>query len=228
MSFAESGIKKEQAIDNGYKAFNIYGGVASVYRLLLDLDCSPLNHKEWLFYEQCPEEYRHHEFEIDYSYPEYDAQELLRLMKAACDEMQCRLLPKLHAVSSLEELVRAYSVSHEYLITLKEHTDFDDGSVQNPNSEGLLLIKLKWADDGIAQLQRTFSHLKEQIQDGIIDMSSEQYETMYQSAEEKRKKQLDIRNHFLNDTEIYAKIMAELERRKAKNLDYLRKIGLMI
>ncbi len=221
-------IKHEEALDNGYKAFNIYGGVASVYRMQIDLKSPPLSNKAWMFSCFCPKEHRHHDFECDFSYPEHDDNALLHMMEIACLVMKQNILPTLNAVCTLEKVVSYYSKSYGFLLTLTEPLDFQNANTQDVDNEGLLLIKTKCFDDGSKQLKETFSNLRTKIRDGVSDMSIDKYERLYQSAEKRRIEQFEIRMRILNNDDLYCTVLNELERRKKANQRYLQELGLTI
>lgn len=102
-------------------------------------------------------------------------------------------------------------------------------SNQQNTLEGLLLIKANYRDDGIERMEREIAIRVKEIQKGALGPGyGKDPDDVRNRFNKHRLEQNAIRDKMLDDPELNAKVMAELERRKAKNIKIFKSYGLEI
>ncbi len=91
------------------------------------------------------------------------------------------------------------------------------------SSEGLLLIKANYRDDGIERMERKLAMEAKESK-----YNQKEIEAKRNARNNYRLEQNAIRDKMLDDPELNAKVMAELERCKVNNIEVLRSYGLEI
>lgn len=90
------------------------------------------------------------------------------------------------------------------------------------NSEGLLMVKTNYRDDGIKEMEEDLASLfifRDDVTQQEIDQRRKEYETY-------RVEQIAIRDEMIDNPELNKRVLDELERRKAANIERLKEFGL--
>lgn len=199
----------------GRKKFNILGGIATVYRHKIDLSLAPKVNSFWLytiarFYSRITLE---SEFDNEYrlsichfSLEENCEASILNALKYSLELTNKFILPQLNTAVDIESSLIYLSRLGQLCGTSNFNSNLNFGGGFDYD-EGLLYVKAD--DEGLK------SRLKK-IMDGTIPSDEEGR----QRAAEKYK--------FLNDPVIHEKVLLELERRKAANMETLKSYGLIL
>ena len=217
-----------------WKGFDIFGGVATVYRNRITLEKNPKDNLIWLkalseFYSKL--NYGKHGDAVwkslcSFSYDPRHDQILLRAMTRALEATKQYMLPMLNKVTSLEACVEHFYTFHSPMLNISGKTDFDKEYRGNDYNEGLLLIKTNNRDDGVERTERMLAEIARLMQEGRMGGTQKDFEEMCEIARNGRVLQIAIRDKIFNDPALCAKVSAELERRKTANLEILRSYGL--
>lgn len=199
----------------GKKKFNVISGIATVYRYKIDLSCAPKDNCGWLysiarFYaETTPESEFNNEYRLSichFTFDENVENSMNDTLNNALELTRKYILPQLDTAVDLKS-------SLTYLKRLGQSTDtcnFNSKlnfSGAGDESEGFLYVKV---DD------EEFKTLLKNMIDGTVPSDEESR----QRAEEKLK--------FFDDPVIHEKVLLELERRKAANMEILKIYGLFL
>lgn len=199
----------------GKKKFNVISGIATVYRYKIDLSCAPKDNCGWLysiarFYaETTPESEFNNEYRLSichFTFDENVENSMNDTLNNALEQTLKYILPQLDTAVDLKS-------SLTYLKRLGQSTDtcnFNSKlnfSGAGDESEGFLYVKV---DD------EEFKTLLKNMIDGTVPSDEESR----QRAEEKLK--------FFDDPVIHEKVLLELERRKAANMEILKIYGLFL
>lgn len=220
----------------GYRQFSVWGGVATVYRLSIDLACSPGDNTGWLltpFYcystlHRCTDD-----FDAEYcmsiyefSYQKDDGDDLLKKMKNALEVMGREMLPELDKITDLDACIDYFRVFHGSVLNVPVYNEEQDDFGQDDENEGLLYIQADNHDNLVEKYKRFFEELDWKEKKGIKLMWS--YEKERRGLESWRAGTVRSRDEIYNNPEIYRKALAELARRKKKNQETLRSYGLEV
>lgn len=219
-----------QCTTKGYKEFVIDGGVATVYRQSIDLT-RDINSNwfrsnaaiyGWLHPFDCDYEYRKSIFTFTYKADDEDS--LLCEVKHSLEVTAKIMLPTLNEVTTLEACIEYH---HKLNMSMNIYDDEDFGNKNGNNfyNEGLLYIKTNNHDDFKEKTKKSLARLAHRIETGMIGGS---YEHISERYEESRLCQVTRRDNIYNNPELYAKALAELERRKLVNTETLRSYGFNI
>ena len=199
----------------GKKKFNVISGIATVYRYKIDLSCAPKDNCGWLysiarFYaETTPESEFNNEYRLSichFTFDENVENSMNDTLNNALELTRKYILPQLDTAVDLKS-------SLTYLKRLGQSTDtcnFNSKlnfSGAGDESEGFLYVKV---DD------EEFKTLLKNMIDGTVPSDEESR----QRAEEKLK--------FFDDPVIHEKVLLELDRRKAANMEILKIYGLFL
>lgn len=210
-------IKEEWSGYPTEKRFNIYSGIATVYRYKIDFDLSMLDNKEWLITtdglycftykntKEYDEDFQHSIFE--YSYMKNNAESLLDSMQYALELTEKFVIPLFNNVKSLKDCVDFFRKYNFYITTstFKRDFKFDDSVIYH--DEGLLYVK---SND-----ERLQSVLRKGLEEEN-DENSERYQRLLEKLS------------FFDEPDIHEKVLKELERRKTYNTELLKNYGVCI
>ncbi len=225
--------KNEHSLKQYYKSFDVLCGIATVYRKELGLEDSPRINSDWL--EGNSYIYgRHHRFDYDEKYMhsisefEYGAESeesLIASVKHSLEVTQKIALPILDKVTTLKACVEYYRVMGATIL----HICGKDGFGGADENEGLLNFKVYDVEEYIRakkqfreESRRYYLH---QIEKGRF--KKEYYESDNAWGEELMLQQIKLFEGIRNDMERYTKVLAEMERRKAENIEKLRRYGII-
>lgn len=228
--------KSEWSIEQGYKAFQIYGGVATVYRKEMSLDLVPADNTQWLkrnysFYYHyrtdscnCDEQYA--KSMSWFFYKSDDEKSLLDALRYSLKVTMDVMLPILDKADNLCSCVDYFEKYGPFMHLYSAEENFGNNKATNKYNEGLLYIKTNNRDDLIKRQEQEKEYELYRIKTHRSGLTEEQLENDYKEYDEDRKKRFALKNKLLDTPELYEKVMAELERRKEKNINVLRSYGL--
>lgn len=209
-------FKNEYSFNQYYKAFDILGGITTVYSFNLELDESPRNNTEWLddnafIYGAM------HLFDLDYEYRksilkfeyrEGSEQALLAAMKHSLEVTKKIMLSELNKVTDLKACMEYYR------------------TISRERAGGLLNYKLYNAEE-YAKIKREAHeeakrHILYMIDQGRYTKAAEKIIT---DGEERMLKRVADFKEKRNNPEKYSEVMSKLECLKAENTEKLRQYG---
>lgn len=206
-------IKEEWSGYPTEKRFNIYSGIATVYRYKIDFDLSMADNKEWLmtiaryyYYtyknsKEYDENFKRSIFE--FSYMKNNIGSLLDAMQYALELTEEFIIPLFNKARSLKDCVVFFRKYDLRMSTNNFKRDINDDS-EIYHDEGLLYVKTN--DD---ELQ---SNLRNRLEKEC-DENSEKYQKTLEKLS------------FFDEPYIHKKVLQELERRKEYNTLLLRNYG---
>ncbi len=217
----------------GFKGFSVMGGVATVYRKEINLTQRTRLNYNWLstvgeFYSKLnPEKHGDSVWKSLYcfSYKNDNVDTMLSEVKRSLEAAKQFMLPVFDKVNDLEACVE-YFRTFSSPMQIYDDEDFGIKYSEGHCTEGLLLIKTNNRDDGVARIERTIAEISQQMKEGVMGGTQKDFEEMCKKVRSGGLKQITLRDKILNDPELYAKVLSELERRKAANIVLLRSYGL--
>jgi hypothetical protein len=239
---------KETTGAQGIGGFNIVGGVATVYRPLINLELNPRNNVNWLmgnggFYwkmnlfndnaipsfndSPCFTYIEDKEKTANYA-PEYLKQHYNNIIEALDFSLEATkkvMLPLLNAVTNLDLCIEYFYQFMQPILRLYDEEEFGKRYIE---SEGLLLIKTNNRDDGIERMEKSFARTAQFMKEGKIGGTFNDFKKECERIRQSRIKQISIRDKLLDDPEWSTKVTTELKRRKELNTKMLRSYGLDI
>ena len=198
------------------KSFRIIGGVATVYRQRLSLDECPRNNGNWLhgnlhFYrelhplDEIPGDLFSKLYEFYYS-----EETIHSSIETALEITKEIMLPILDEVVDLESCIQYFEKFGPFM-HLYDNEELVNAYVNNYYDEGLLYIRTN-SHDGVKKNMKKY----------LIEKS----QRINKNVEEAWLKQISLSDRIFKTPELYAKVLVELEQRKAANTKILRSYGL--
>jgi hypothetical protein len=208
----------------GKRAFNILGGIATVYRHTIDLTVNPRDNLNWLneLHYFIPEENPDRDLLnkiIVFKYGENNEQELINQLNYSLDLTKQLMLPKLDKVKNLEECMKficKYSYGSSQFISIYESEDYGNSNLNNSYIDGLYIHRFFSAKQYIEFLC-TLS------EDSSDDESEEQKANAKNNIEKLYNR---IKNLFENSSKIN-NVEIELAKRKIRNQEILKSYNLI-
>ena len=222
---------REQSGLTGYSSFNIIGGVATAYQQHIDFTKST---QEWLrvlyMYPlpklEADETFEEYKYSIlHFPYKSDNDESLLSALKRSFEATKRVMLPIIDEAVDINSCIEYYYKVNSSFMNLYDVDKIIDGSC---HTEGLLLIKANYRDDGIERMEQELATLAQSIKEGRCGYGQKEFENECEHHNNFRLRQIAIRDKMLDDPELNAKVMAELERRKAKNIKIFKSYGLEI
>lgn len=219
---------------NPYKAFDILGGIATVYRGALTLDDTPRNNDDWL--DSVGFIYgRLHWYDYDkeflssfnkFKYIAGDEKSMVREMCRAWDITKQVMLPELDKVTDVKSCIDYF---HLFNGTLLRMYDDDTFGRKWKCKEGLLNLKgynieeyIKSEEKSIERWNKFFDY---QIANAQSEGEKKSYEKMKESDMNETIQQMKIFEQFVKNPELNSRAMRELEQRRVANTEKLRSYG---
>ena len=213
------------------KAFEILGGIATVYRKTLSFNTSPRDNTEWL------QTLLRFGGEIDMTDSSYSASNftynagniiiMQNKIERALELTKQAIMPVLEEVNDLEACIKYYYRFQSTLMNLYDD-ELENDSPYHRFAEGLLLIKTQNRDNGEERMQRNLDNLKKWIEEGKTGLTLSDLEKKRELYNKGRLQQNAIRDKLLDDPELNKRAFVEIERRKAANTETLRSYGIEI
>jgi hypothetical protein len=205
-------FRNERAGAPNYKAFDILGGVATVYRQKIDLTINPMDNLGWLsnvsnFYSKPNTNFDREFWRIirKFPYRADDDELLIDTLKYSLELTEKFMLPIFDKATNLNDCIEYF---RKFGPSMNLYNDGNFGN-SNPNHycyEGLLYIKTN-----NQELKKKWGKILEE-----------------KTIDEAKIKQVSSLYEFFNDPELHAQTLDELERRKKVNTEILRSYGLEI
>lgn len=152
-----------------------------------------------------------------------DSEEMLHDLKNAFNAAKSVLLPVFDNAADLCSCIDYFYKTNQRLAWM-DLCDFDEFLTNDRYSfsEGLILIKAGYRDDGI---KRTEKEIAEWLK--YRDCSPEEENKLRKKYERSRAEQAAFRDKMLDDPELNKRVMEELEQCKANNTKKLKEYGLL-
>lgn len=223
----------EPTIMPGERRYGIYGGVATVYRPLINFNITPRDNRNWLisnlyvcrdtdvFEEKSLESIK----ECDFYYMTDNEESLLKSMENSVDITKKYLLKELSKVDSLSRCVEYYEFFHSsnVLYFNPEKPFFDDDEYY----EGLINFKVFGIEDFVNHTQKILGETCERmiymIEKGMVGGTIESFKEEQKEYEEDAEERIAIFKRYVDDKQLYKIIQDELEKRKINNTEILKK-----
>lgn len=235
-------FKPEFASNPQNKAFDILGGVATVYRGALTLEKSPYHNVNWLrenssMYSKLHpyETDEERKYRISISRFEYEKDNEEAMAEALYNSLAVTkkiMLPELNKAIDLRSCIEYYSVFAPSYLNI--YTDENFGRPWNnwQYYEGLLQLLVYSANEYEEISKKSCDEylkvLHYQIKEGIIGRAEEKFEEDKKLAIKNTIEDIENFRFIKQNPEQYNRIIKELERRKEANLQLLREYGLNV
>ena len=221
--------RKVSATKRNCKSYELYGGMATLYRRTIDLEKTP---ETWLrdvcdyYVHIIPEKERDDRlarsmltFNCDIS----NNESMIRDITYSYELADRYMLPVLNNITDLNDCIKYfYDFSYDmHEMKLAELDKFMNEGIYC-GSEGLLLILTDFKDDCSKWLQREIKRETKFVSD------PERADLIRLQCERKYSEQLEIRDHILDTPEIKKKALEYAESVRMKNVELLRSFGLDI
>ncbi|MCL2086904.1 MAG: hypothetical protein FWH05_04835 [Oscillospiraceae bacterium] len=216
-------IRNEWTGEHYYKAFNIMGGVATVYRREISLNLAPKDNSNWL---KC-----NHKFYLTLNPFDddkdsvvtkftYDEKTMVDVVRDSLEVTRKFMLPQIGSATDINSCI-------EYFHKLGLPMNFyDDGNFKMTfDNEGFLYIKTSNYNELIKKnIKRHLSIYDYNVRIGTHGYTQEEYEERCKRAEEVEIREITRRNNVFSNP----KSSVELEHRKTMNVKILRSCGFKI
>ena len=195
------------------KAFSILGGIATVYRKNIDLNTDPMENYHWLRNDAASFYLYSIDSEPDrrlvsimskFNYFSEVPKSLPCVMEEALEYAKKYMISYMNETNTLEKCI-------DYLVRAKLISTA-------PIKSGLNFTSGDFYDDGLIYLKTNYKHHKERWEE-IIERKKDISEEKYNKVKEFYK--------FFSDDEYIQGLANELDRRKAKILETLKKYGII-
>ena len=222
------------AYNFSHKEYEIYGGIATVYRANIDLDKTPRDNAVWLsdlyhFYKKFndgSEKKKYQEIGL-FSYEKDNEQAMAKSIEYSLEVTEKYVIPRLDKITNVREGVDFFKEYNTTLLTIKRN--FGKGQSSYEYNEGLLNVLGYTLDEYISYVknlrEECNNRILNEMKTGLNGFTMEEYRCDKKRREEKMEKKIEIFTEISNSPEKYREVMEELERRKEHNLEVLKKYG---
>ena len=222
------------AYNFSHKEYEIYGGIATVYRANIDLDKTPRDNAVWLsevydFYRKCDgesEKKRYQEIGL-FSYEKDNEQAMAKSIEYSLEMTEKYVIPRLDKITNVKEGVDFFKEYNTKLLTVKRN--FGKGQSSYEYNEGLLNVLVYTLDEYISYIKNLHEECNNRIlnnmKEGIYGFTMEQYQYDKEDRWKGMEDEIEVFTEISNSPRKYREIMEELERRKEHNLEVLEKYG---
>ncbi len=226
--------RNEPCFEYGYKKFNVFGGIATVYRQFIDLIHSPSFNINWLkgnygFYNLSNTFNFDNEFSKsihDFCYKADDENSIINSVKHSLKTTSDIMLPIFNEVIDIDSCIK-YHHKYKFFMSLYDDEYFGNNSINSDYDDGYIYLMTDNYNDLIKEdMQNTINITAHNVKIGKLGYSQKQYDDLLNSSEEKINKQIEHRDKFFKDVELKHRVWEELERRKIQNTETLRSYGL--
>ncbi len=213
----------------GYKAFEIFGEVASIYRGSLDLTNSPNQnlgmldpiYKIWGDANPFDDTYIKTLFKFPYRKEDDDS--LYQAMEHALEATKKAILPVFDKICDLDALI-----DYEIPVIPEEYIEGRfEVELWNRSNEGLLYIQTDNHDDLKRQFERWLRETIVLIEHGKHPFNRTVEESR-ENLEKLRLKIITARDKIYQNPDLHKRTLEELQKRKERNLAGLRACGLKV
>ena len=217
-------LLNEPSYIRGKKCFNIFGGIATVYRDEIDLTQDPeVENINWMRSNARIAVLTDTKYDFAYKggFQEFffetnNESEMLYELQHSFDVTHKIMLPVISKAVDIYSTIECFSIMGMPLSF-------------NKRFEGMLFLKTpRYADIFINELQKCDNEYKEKMEQQIEGYTLEGYETELRKTKEVLQREVSPIDEVFANPDLLAENMAELERRKTFNTETLRSYGLDI
>ena len=231
--------RNEFCADRSKKAFSVLGGVATVYRPIIDLTKTPSQNISWLnklssFYQKpnpggCNNEYRIKL--MSFSYRRENEISMRNTMLNALEETRKNMLPVFDRAKNLSSCIEFFQVFEGFRFFAppydEEQECFEDQDIDF--NEGLLYIQANHREDLVSTYQKAFEMKKNDIEhSNDYRNKAAEISGWKEALENARLLAINRRDKIYNNPTAYAKALEELERYRKSNIRILHTYGLSV
>ena len=222
------------AYNFSHKEYEIYGGIATVYRANIDLDKTPRDNAVWLrelyrFYRKCDDgiEKKSYQEIGRFSYEKDNEQAMAKSIEYSLEVTEKYVIPRLDKTTNVKEGVDFFKEYNTPLLAVKRN--FGKGQSSYEYNEGLLNVLVYTLDEYINYIKNLHEECNNRILNnmkaGIYGFTMEQYQYDKEDRWKGMEEEIEVFTEISNSPEKYREVMEELERRKEHNLEVLKKYG---
>ena len=222
------------AYNFSHKEYEIYGGIATVYRANIDLDKTPRDNAVWLsdlyrFYikfNDGSEKKSYQEIGL-FSYEKDNEQAMAKSIEYSLEMTEKYVIPRLDKITNVKEGVDFFKEYNTPLLAVKRN--FGKGQSSYEYNEGLLNVLVYTLDEYISYIKNLHEECNNRIlnemRTGLNGFTMEQYQYDKEDRWKGMEDEIEVFTEISNSPEKYREVMEELERRKEHNLEVLKKYG---
>ena len=222
------------AYNFSHKEYEIYGGIATVYRANIDLDKTPRDNAVWLrelyrFYRKCndgSEKKSYQEIGL-FSYEKDNEQAMAKSIEYSLEMTERYVIPRLDKITNVKEGVEFFKEYNTILLAI--YRNFGKGQSGYEYNEGLLNVLVYTLDEYISYIKNLHEECNNRIlnemRTGLNGFTMEQYQYDKERRWKGMEEEIEVFTEISNSPEKYREVMEELERRKEHNLEVLKKYG---
>lgn len=215
--------------------FNIISGIATIYRSEIDLNCSPKMNANWMlgvseFYK------RAHKYDYDpdyrktimrFGFCQSENQEIIRSLEIALQAVKEWVLSAFDKIKSIDDVI---DYLYMYYMPGLDIFGPDVEFYKHINDrDGLLCFEL---DDPYEIVERRLENsiqlTQYKIKHNIDGLAKSDYEEVFVRTKQNCDKIKSYLDRIINDKQLYAETMSEINQRKLRNIERLRSYGLTI
>lgn len=218
--------------------FDIYAGVATVYRH--EINFSDLDACRCFMPLKTPRQYHYYDFEFNpetSNMPEptfryeiqsiADNKSIIDAFSEALKDTMLYIIPVLSKASTLEKCITFFKTHTVRMQIYSPNDNYGIKSDSGRSSEGLLYFAVDDHSDMMYEMNRNLEFFKMTSENHRTNIQRD-YETHYKISNEARMKWVEKRDEIYNDKELYGQVMKEIEERKIRNTEMLKKYGIEI
>ena len=225
---------------DGYKEYDVYGGVATVYRHCINFNIPVTQNFNWIYANS--EFYcRNHPYQNNteirrkwrtFSYRENDEASLMESLRYALEVTEEVMLPILESADTMEH---SYDYYEKYDLSALSLSDDERWGIKytfDEYGEGLLNLLMfdteqykKRKEERSVEVDKKIS---KQMELGIVNYTKEYREEARKMSYESMLQRIQTFSSFRDNAEVYEDVLREAERRKTYNIEMLRSYGVEI
>ena len=218
--------------------FNIYAGIATVYRH--EIDFSNLDACCCFIPLKTPRQYHYYDFEFNPDTPSMpepafrykiqsiiDNESINNAFSEALKDTMLYIIPVLSKVTTLRKCITFFKTHTVRMQIYSPNDNYGIKSDSGRSSEGLLYFAVDDHSDMMYEMNRNLEFFKKTSENHRTNIQRD-YETHYKISNEARMKWVEKRDEIYNDKKLYEQVMKEIEERKIRNTEMLKKYGIEI
>lgn len=222
----------DYCLQEGYKEFTIYGGVATVYRQELRLNESPrnnnwINTNRQIYLRTNPDTYDEKFLKetSSFLYEKQNETSLEQAVKYSLEITKQIMIPEFDKITDLNTCMDYFYKLHQKNILY----DFNKEIADNYDNEGLLNVRTFTLETFIEkkdiQYQIYINELEQLMESGKIPYNIEWLKKEEEESYERMQTQIEIFKKIVTNPDILESVEQKLERRKIENTKRLREYG---
>lgn len=202
-------------------AFNVFAGIATVYRKEIDFDQDVGFNLNWMnsIQQFCSFVFLNsddtHKTDDIYMFEPNNNQSIIRAFSDSLEQFQINSLPTLDKICNLRTVIDFYLIYCSSLIFLYPIEEFFDNS--NKDNESLLYFKIDDHSDMTLEFNKNIK-IQRELRKNRKDFEAD-FKSFCNRSENYRINQIDKRDAIYNDPVVYQQVMEELERRRQANIE---------